>query len=311
MALVEWLRSRLDDIDQIDAQVTGRTKEVRSVELKLRARDRAQPGRDTSFRDLPDLIGVRVVVRLESEIAIVAEELRRLLVVDKDADVRDERGREETPGYRGRHFDVRARPEEGLPELLTKQDAEIQVRTRAADLWASLEHELRYKAPSELPAARSRQFVLAASLLELAERELEDLRAWHVQAQDRAGGRRVVASAAPLDQDSLATFLASRYPNAAPSMPRRLVWMLDLLGEMGIDTTSGLAEALPREPDPRIRALAEGRATVDMVRMLDDELLLTRPAAYLRANRAVPDERNPHRIRTLQRRARRFSPPVG
>ena len=88
---------------------------------------------------------MRVVVRLESEIAIVAEELHRLLVVDKDVDARDERSREETPGYRGRHFDVRARPDSELPELLTIQRAEIQVRTRAADLWASLEHELRYK----------------------------------------------------------------------------------------------------------------------------------------------------------------------
>lgn len=312
-ALVEWLRSRLDDIDQIDAQVTGRTKEVRSVEVKLRARDRAQPGRDASFRALPDLIGVRVVVRLESEIAIVAQELHRLLLVDKDVDVREERGREETPGYRGRHFDVRARPDGVLPELLTKQPAEIQVRTRAADLWAALEHELRYKAASDLPAARSRQFVLAASLLELAERELEDLRAWHVQTQDRAGTRRAVESAEPMGQAALATFLASRYPAATPSMPRRLGWMLDLLGEMGIATTRALAEALPQQPDPRIRALSEGRATVDTVRMLDDELLLTRPEAYLRANRAIPDERNPHRIRTLQRRARRFSSgsPVG
>ena len=40
-ALVAWLRARLEDIDEIEATVTGRTKEVRSVEHKLRARDRA------------------------------------------------------------------------------------------------------------------------------------------------------------------------------------------------------------------------------------------------------------------------------
>jgi putative GTP pyrophosphokinase len=308
-ALVAFLQAKLEDIDEIEAFVSGRAKEVRSVEQKLRARERAEPGRDQSFADLPDLIGVRVVVRLESEIAIVAAELHRLLVVDKDADVRDERGREETPGYRGRHFDVRARPGSDLPELLLTQPAEIQVRTRTADLWASLEHELRYKGGDALPPARSRQFVLAASLLELAERELEDLRAWQLDARPThaaAAPAGAAVPAGPLDESALADLLAARYP-AVPSTARRVGWMLELLREMRLDSAAALAEVLPSAPDPRILALVEGRATVDTVRMLDDELLLVAPDAYLRANRVVPDERNPHRIRTLQRRQRRLA----
>ena len=308
-ALVDALQARLEDVDEIEAFVSGRAKEVRSVEQKLRARDRLSPGRDSAFTDLPDLIGIRVVVRLESEISIVAEELHRLLIVDKDVDARDERSREETPGYRGRHFDVRAHPDGELPELLTVQPAEIQVRTRAADLWASLEHELRYKGGTELPAVRSRQFVLAASLLELAERELEDLRAWQVDTQSVAASAHTAPAREParhMDEGALAEFLANRYP-AVPSTPRRLGWMLDLLREMSLDSSAALADLLPDHPDRRILALVEGRATVDSVRMLDDELLLVAPEAYLRANRAVPDERNPHRIRTLERRQRRLA----
>ena len=308
-ALVAWLQGRLEDVDEIEAFVSGRAKDVRSVEQKLRARDRVQPGRDSAYTDLPDLIGVRVVVRLESEIAIVAKELHRLLLVDKDVDARNERAREETPGYRGRHFDVRAVPDSDLPELLTVQPAEIQVRTRAADLWASLEHELRYKGGEELPPARSRQFVLAASLLELAERELEDLRAWQVDTQQLTAGAAAAPSreaAAPLDEAALAEFLASRYV-AAPSTPRRLGWMVELLREMNLDSVAALTTLLPVAPDPRILALVEGRATVDNVRMLDDELLLVAPEAFIKANRAVPDERNPQRIRTLERRQRRLA----
>jgi putative GTP pyrophosphokinase len=303
------LASRLEDVDEIEAFVSGRAKEVRSVEQKLRMRDRAEPGRDAGFEDLPDLIGVRIVVRLGSEIDVVAEELHRLLVVDKDVDVRDERGREETPGYRGRHFDVRARPDSGLPELLATQPAEIQVRTRAADVWASVEHELRYKGGAELPAARSRQFVLAASLLELAERELEDLRAWQLDTQRAAAAARAhdTAGREPLTEATLGALLGRRYPAAAPSTPRRLGWMLELLREMGLDTAAALGDALPATPDPRILALVEGRATVDTVRMLDDELLLELPDPYVRANRVIPDERNPHRLRTLQRRQRRLT----
>lgn len=309
--LVSWLADKLADVDEIDARVTGRTKDVRSVEAKLRSRQRQQPGRDSGYSDLSDLIGVRVVVRLDSEIAVVASELHRLLIVDKDADVRDERGREETPGYRGRHFDVRVPADSKLPELLQTQSVEIQVRTRGADLWASIEHELRYKASGELPPARSRQFVLAASLLELAERELDDLRSWHLATLQAR--RAVPDSTVPggpegeLDQAELAAVLSRRYP-AAPSTPRRLGWMLDLLREMRIITAADLLAALPRRPDPRILALTEGRASVDTVRMLDDELLLVLPEAFLKANRAVPDERNPQRLATLARRRRKLGP---
>ena len=41
--------------------------------------------------------------------------------------------------------------------------------------------------------------------------------------------------------------------------------------------------------------------------MLDDELLLVAPEAFTKANKAVPDERNPQRIRTLERRQRRLA----
>ena len=308
-ALVAWLQGRLEDVDEIEAFVSGRAKDVRSVEQKLRTRDRLQPGRDKSYTDLPDLIGVRVVVRLESEIAIVAQELHRLLLVDKDVDARDERSREETPGYRGRHFDVHARPDSELPELLTIQPAEIQVRTRAADLWASLEHELRYKGGDELPPARSRQFVLAASLLELAERELEDLRAWQVDTQQHSPARPQCRPARQPRRGTRPPWPSSSPPAtaAAPSTPRRLGWMLDLLREMHLDSAAALTALLPRRPTPRILALVEGRATVDTVRMLDDELLLVTPEPFIKANRAVPDERNPQRIRTLERRQRRLA----
>ena len=99
-------------------------------------------------------------------------------------------------------------------------------------------------------------------------------------------------AAAPLDEAALAEFLGARY-TAAPSTPRRLGWMLELLREMHLDSAAALTSVLPATPDARILALVEGRATVDTVRMLDDELLLVAPEAFIKANRAVPDERNP------------------
>ena len=48
-----WLQGRLEDVDEIEAFVSGRAKEVRSVEQKLRTRDRLQPGRDKCLHGPP------------------------------------------------------------------------------------------------------------------------------------------------------------------------------------------------------------------------------------------------------------------
>ncbi len=309
-ALVAWLQSRLEDVDEIEAFVSGRAKEVRSVEQKLRNRDRLQPGRDSSYADLPDLIGIRVVVRLESEIAIVAKELHRLLVVDKDVDARHERSREETPGYRGRHFDVRARPDSRAPRAAhrpTCGDPGPDPRRGPVGLAGARAAGTRAATSCHRRAAGSSSWPQASwSSPSASSRTCAPGRWTPSSTQLGAAAAPSREAAAPLDEAALAEFLATRY-TAAPSTPRRLGWMLELLREMNLDSTAALTSLLPASPDPRILALVEGRATVDTVRMLDDELLLVAPEAYIKANRAVPDERNPQRIRTLERRQRRLA----
>ena len=61
-------------------------------------------------------------------------------------------------------------------------------------------------------------------------------------------------------------------------------------------------------PSTRFGKVADDAPVVrGTAQVLDDELLLSRPDAYLKANRVVPDEHNPHRIETLEQRLRRLT----
>ena len=308
-ALVDALQARLEDVDEIEAFVTGRAKEVRSVEQKLRARDRLSPGRDSAFTDLPDLIGIRVVVRLESEISIVAEELHRLLIVDKDVDARDERSREETPGYRGRHFDVRAHRTASSPSCSRRSPPRSRSAPALPTSGRPSSTSCATRAATSCPprAAGSSCSPPACWSWPSASSRTSGPGRWTPSSgRHTRRRRRPRQAAAAMDEAGLAEFLAHRYP-AVPSTPRRLGWMLELLREMRLDSAGALPACCPTTPTDGSSPWSRGAPPSTRCGCSTTSCCWSTPEAYLRANRAVPDERNPHRIRTLERRQRRLA----
>jgi putative GTP pyrophosphokinase len=89
-----------------------------------------------------DIVGVRIICSLESDVYDLIEIIRNSSVIkvvnEKDfiKDVKD-------TGYRSYHMIVEV-PVELINEKVNVK-AEIQIRTLAMDLWASLEHKLKYK----------------------------------------------------------------------------------------------------------------------------------------------------------------------
>ena len=90
-----------------------------------------------------DIAGVRVVCSYIDDVYRVAEMLER----QKDVEIIKRQDYIRTPnynGYRSLHLDIR------VPVYLSNRTeyvmAEIQIRTIAMDFWASLEHDIRYKA---------------------------------------------------------------------------------------------------------------------------------------------------------------------
>lgn len=77
-------------------------------------------------------------------------------------------------GYRSLHLDVR------VPVYLSDRTehvvAEIQIRTIAMDFWASLEHDIHYKANrSKLPSGIDEEMFACAEKIAEIDRQMQDM----------------------------------------------------------------------------------------------------------------------------------------
>mgnify|MGYP001543959898 FL=1 len=77
-------------------------------------------------------------------------------------------------GYRSLHLDVR------VPVYLSDRTehvvAEIQIRTIAMDFWASLEHDIHYKADrAKLPAGIDEEMFACAEKIAEIDRQMQDM----------------------------------------------------------------------------------------------------------------------------------------
>ena len=105
---------------------------------------------ESAMQNVNDIAGVRVVCSYIDDVYRVAEMVER----QQDLEIVKRQDYIKTPnynGYRSLHLDLR------VPVYLSDRTeqvlAEVQIRTIAMDFWASLEHDIRYKADrSRLPA---------------------------------------------------------------------------------------------------------------------------------------------------------------
>ena len=122
--------------------IEGRVKSQESIVAKLEKK--GLPVTIASAREnVNDIAGVRVVCSYIDDVYRVAEMLAR----QSDVEIVKKQDYIQTPnynGYRSLHMDIR------VPIYLSDRTeyvvAEIQIRTIAMDFWASLEHDIRYKA---------------------------------------------------------------------------------------------------------------------------------------------------------------------
>jgi putative GTP pyrophosphokinase len=121
--------------------ITSRIKNPVSINRKLKALGFPLTVRSV-WEHLHDVAGVRVVCDYRNDIYAV----RNILAADKHMELIEEKDYIKNPkgnGYRSLHLIVSVPVP--LTEGLRYVKCEIQLRTTAMDLWASLEHHLRYK----------------------------------------------------------------------------------------------------------------------------------------------------------------------
>ena len=152
--------------------IEGRVKSQSSIVAKLLKRG-LPPLIESARANINDIAGVRVVCSYIDDVYRVAEMLAR----QSDVEIVKKQDYIQTPnynGYRSLHMDIR------VPVYLSDRTeyvvAEIQIRTIAMDFWASLEHDIRYKADkSKLPAGINEEMFECAGKIAEIDRQMQDM----------------------------------------------------------------------------------------------------------------------------------------
>jgi putative GTP pyrophosphokinase len=189
--------------------VTHRVKTESSAAAKIDA----SPNRYGSFGDLHDLLGVRVITHLATEVDAVVTVLRREFDVDskRSVDKLEDLSADEF-GYRSYHLIVKLKEDRaGLAEwrVFAGIYFEIQVRSILQHAWAEIEHDLGYKSSVDVPQEIHRRFARLAGILELADDEFDRLTRdakSHALKTDAAVKRGLNV---PVDRDSIRSLVTS------------------------------------------------------------------------------------------------------
>ncbi|MCW2581281.1 MAG: uncharacterized protein JWQ53_71 [Klenkia sp.] len=295
LALVSGL---LDEAGINYLSVTGRAKTIASyAEKATREEDGVRLYADPAT-EIGDVIGVRVITYVQSDVVVVAELLAEQVVVLDDRDLASQTAREGRFGYASRHLQIAVDPARAdeWPALRDRR-VQVQVRTVLQHAWAEFEHDIRYKGtvPAEHASEFDRRFTLAAGLLELADQEFtairERLRAPAIEAteDEDPDDPRI----APRE---LAAFLAGQYADADWSRPDHYDWISGLLLELGVTSLVELGDVLRTAGDAAIAERMGYRYPPGAVRRLDDALL----SAF--GERYVELHGNAHRAPALRAR---------
>jgi putative GTP pyrophosphokinase len=292
---VAIITTLLDDAGINYLSITGRTKSVASFAGKAVRSLNGEPLYADPLTEITDVVGVRVITYLQSDVAAVAQLFADQLTIIDDRDLGEETARDGRFGYASRHLLVAST---AVPE----RPASVQVRTILQHAWAEFEHDIRYKGsvPAEYAPDLDRRFTLAAGLLELADREFTEIRN-RIQTSLSATRPDFDPADPRISSQELATFLAAQYPDASWSRTNHYSWISGLLLELGITSLDELGGLLA-SVDMHALILRMGyRYPAGAVRRLDDALLAVFGERY------VSLTGNAHRVTLLTSRLEKLS----
>lgn len=151
--------------------IQSRLKTPDSIVRKLRRKE-LPVSLETAREQMLDIAGIRVICSYIDDIYMIAELLKKQddIYTVKELDYIQN---PKPNGYRSLHLAVKvpvffSRGKEWVP-------VEIQIRTIAMDFWASLEHQLRYKAEGAVPSRVSEDLKLCASTIAETDLKMQEI----------------------------------------------------------------------------------------------------------------------------------------
>ena len=154
--------------------IFSRSKDIESFAKKIE-----DPKYTDPINQITDYSGIRIITYVESDLEKVCKVLEANFDIDTENSIDKSKSLGiDRVGYRSIHYVCKLTPERiKLPEYkkFDKLFFEIQVRTILQHGWAEIEHDKDYKFSGELPTHLKRRFKVLAGVLELADREFNQI----------------------------------------------------------------------------------------------------------------------------------------
>jgi ppGpp synthetase/RelA/SpoT-type nucleotidyltranferase len=172
---VESLLSEVFESNNISYHIiTSRTKSVDSVTGKI-----SKNKYDNPTEQIQDFSGIRIITYVEDEIKQICDLIEGLFQIDESnsSNKSDALGIDKV-GYKSVHYIASLDKKRlALPEYKQYDGKcfEIQVRTILQHAWAEIEHDRNYKFAGTLPPDIGRRFKILAGVLEMADREFNNI----------------------------------------------------------------------------------------------------------------------------------------
>lgn len=288
--------ARLGDDGLNYHDIQHRVKEHASLAVKLSRRlPDGTPKYPGGMQDLDDVIGLRIILFLESDIGSAIGALGgafdQLDHVDKAG---EQRSRGEF-GYSGQHLVLAVparRPPPGCDDFCG-QRFEVQLRTILQHAWAEFEHDIRYKGGGDVPPEVNRAFTLASGLIELADREFDTINEVVTAQKARDERETLPVTAAPtleLTAGAVRGILEHELPQNPRSRAEQYEWLVQVLRANGVVTVPQ-AYALFKTADWAVVARRiDYRFRPGHVRAADDVLLRRFGADYVERTHFMDDD---------------------
>ncbi len=160
-------KNSYNPVEHIKSRIKTKESAIKKLEKK---------GYDLTYENLEkhvhDMVGLRIVCSFMSDVYEIVD----LIKNSKQFKIVEEKNYILNPkdsGYSSYHLNIL------VPIHLDNEteyvEAEIQIRTIAMDFWASLDHKIRYKFPSEIPDEVKEEMFNCSLDIRLLDNKMENL----------------------------------------------------------------------------------------------------------------------------------------
>lgn len=145
---------------------------------------------DNIENNIFDIVGARIICSFETDVYDLIDVIKKSSII-KVIKEKDYIKNPKDSGYRSYHLIVEI-PVELINDTY-KVKAEIQIRTMAMDLWASLEHKIKYKYAEELPKNIQNELKECSKMANKLDRKMSKLGGNLIEEfeQDMAYNKRI------------------------------------------------------------------------------------------------------------------------